>query len=35
VLWTSARARQLQAGSLHLYLGYLLVTLVALLLWAR
>ena len=35
VLWTSARAKQLQAGSLHLYLGYLLVTLVALLLWAR
>ena len=35
VLWTSERARQLQAGSLHLYLGYLLVTLVALLLWAR
>lgn len=35
VLWTSARARQLQAGSLHLYLSYLLVTLVALLLWAR
>ena len=35
VLWTSARAQQLQAGSLHLYLSYLLVTLVALLLWAR
>jgi NADH:ubiquinone oxidoreductase subunit 5 (subunit L)/multisubunit Na+/H+ antiporter MnhA subunit len=35
VLWTSERARQLQAGSLHLYLGYLLATLVALLLWAR
>ena len=35
VLWTSERARQLQAGSLHLYLSYLLVTLVALLLWAR
>ena len=35
VLWTSARARQLQDGSLHLYLSYLLATLVALLLWAR
>jgi hypothetical protein len=27
--------RRLQTGSLHLYLAYLLVTLVALLLWAR
>ena len=35
VLWVSTQARQLQAGSLHLYLGYLLATLVALLLWAR
>lgn len=35
VLWTSEQARRLQTGSLHLYLAYLLVTLVALLLWAR
>jgi len=35
VLWTSEQMRRLQAGSLHLYLAYLLVTLVALLLWAR
>jgi formate hydrogenlyase subunit 3/multisubunit Na+/H+ antiporter MnhD subunit len=35
VLWTSERMRRLQAGSLHLYLAYLLATLVALLLWAR
>ncbi len=35
VLWTSERIRGLQAGSLHLYLAYLLATLVALLLWAR
>jgi len=35
VLWTSQQARRLQAGSLHLYLAYLLATLVALLLWAR
>jgi hydrogenase-4 component B len=35
VIVTSERLRALQAGSLHLYLAYLLVTLVALLLWAR
>ena len=35
VLWTSEQMRRLQTGSLHLYLAYLLVTLVALLLWAR
>jgi hydrogenase-4 component B len=35
VLWTSERMRRLQAGSLHLYLAYLLATLVGLLLWAR
>ena len=35
VLWTSEQMRRLQAGSLHLYLAYLLATLVALLLWAR
>ena len=35
VLWTSAQAQRLQAGRLHVYLAYLLVTLVALLLWAR
>jgi hydrogenase-4 component B len=35
VLWTSEQARRLQAGSLHLYLAYLLATLVGLLLWAR
>jgi hydrogenase-4 component B len=35
VLWTSEQARRLQTGSLHLYLAYLLATLVALLLWAR
>ena len=35
VQWTSERARQLRAGSLHLSLSYVLVTLVALLLWAR
>ncbi len=35
VLWMSERVRALQAGSLHLYLAYLLATLVALLLWGR
>ena len=35
VLWASERLRSLQAGSLHVYLGYLLATLVALLLWGR
>jgi hydrogenase-4 component B len=35
VLWTSEQVRRLQTGSLHVYLAYLLVTLVALLLWAR
>jgi hydrogenase-4 component B len=35
LLWWSERARRLQAGSLHLYLAYLLATLVALLVWAR
>lgn len=35
VLWTSIRVREVQSGSLHLYLGTLLATLVALLLWAR
>jgi formate hydrogenlyase subunit 3/multisubunit Na+/H+ antiporter MnhD subunit len=35
VLWASERIRRLQAGHLHLYLAYLLATLVALLLWAR
>ena len=35
VLWASDQARRLQAGNLHLYLGYLLATLVALLVWAR
>ena len=34
-LWLSERARTVQAGSLHVYLGYLLATLVALLLWGR
>jgi hypothetical protein len=34
VLWTSVQARRLQAGNLHLYLLYLLVTLVVLLLGA-
>jgi hydrogenase-4 component B len=35
VLWTSEQMRRLQAGSLHLYLAYLLATLVGLLLWYR
>ncbi|MCC6350287.1 MAG: hypothetical protein IT347_11940 [Candidatus Eisenbacteria bacterium] len=35
VLWTSEQARRLQTGSLHLYLAYLLATLVGLLLWSR
>ena len=35
VLWVSEQARRLQTGSLHLYLAYLLATLVALLLWGR
>lgn len=35
VLWTSEQVRRVQTGSLHIYLGYLLATLVALLLWAR
>jgi hydrogenase-4 component B len=35
VLRTSEQARRVQAGSLHVYLGYLLATLVALLLWGR
>lgn len=35
VLWTSEQMRRLQAGSIHLYLAYLLATLVGLLLWAR
>jgi hydrogenase-4 component B len=34
VLWTSEQARRLQAGNLHLYMLYLLVTLVVLLLGA-
>jgi hydrogenase-4 component B len=34
VLWTSEQARRLQAGNLHLYLLYLLVTLVVLLIGA-
>ncbi len=35
VLWVAEQARRLQTGSLHLYLAYLLATLVALLLWGR
>lgn len=35
VFWASEQARRLQSGSLHLYLAYVLVTLVALLMWAR
>ncbi len=35
VLWASIQARRLQTGSLHLYLAYLLATLVGLLLWGR
>lgn len=35
VLWTSEQVRRLQTGSIHLYLAYLLATLVGLLLWAR
>jgi len=35
VVWTSEQARRLQTGSLHLYLAYLLATLVGLLLWGR
>jgi len=35
VFWISTQARRLQAGSLHVYLAYLLVTLVALLMLAR
>jgi formate hydrogenlyase subunit 3/multisubunit Na+/H+ antiporter MnhD subunit len=35
VLWTSDQARRLQSGNLHLDLAYLLVTLVALLVFAR
>ena len=35
VFWVSTQARRLQAGSLHVYLAYLLVTLVALLMLAR
>lgn len=35
VLWTSIRVRELQSGSIHLYLATLLATLVALLMWAR
>ncbi len=35
VLWTSEQARRLQAGNLHLYMLYLLITLVVLLLGAR
>ena len=35
VLWTSEQARRLQSGQLNLYIAYLLITLVALLLFAR
>jgi len=35
VFWVSTQARRLQTGSLHVYLAYLLVTLVALLMLAR
>jgi hydrogenase-4 component B len=35
VLWTSVQVRRLQGGNLHLYIAYVLVTLVALLLWGR
>ena len=35
VLWTSEQVRRLQTGSIHLYLAYLLATVVGLLLWGR
>ena len=35
VLWVSGRVRMLQSGRLELYLGMLLATLVALLVWGR
>lgn len=35
VLFVSEQARRLQSGQLHLYLAYLLITLVALLVWGR
>lgn len=35
VLWVAEKARRMHTGSLHLYLAYLLATLVALLLWGR
>ena len=35
VLFVSEQARRLQSGQLHVYLAYLLVTLVALLIWGR
>jgi len=35
VLFVSERARRLQAGQLHVYLAYLLITLVVLLVWGR
>jgi hydrogenase-4 component B len=34
VYWASARMRAIQAGSVHLYLAYIFVTLILLLLFA-
>jgi hydrogenase-4 component B len=33
LLWCAERIRTLQAGSIHIYLGYMLVTLVLVLIW--
>ena len=35
LLWLSSQVRKLQAGSIHLYLGYLLVTVVVVLILGR
>lgn len=34
ILWCAERIRTLQAGSIHIYLGYMLVTLVIVLIWS-
>lgn len=34
LLWCADRIRTLQAGSIHIYLGYMLVTLVIVLIWS-
>lgn len=34
LLWCADRIRTLQAGSIHLYLGYMFMTLIIVLIWS-